>query len=342
MNPVAPVIGLLGRAADHVDVVRAAVDRGVDIMIWRPGDTTPLGDVVAKCHAVVVGPDAAHGGFRLLDIRPFQTLRLVVLPFAGHDWLPVERLPPGCMACNTYEHANSIAEYVLAAMLHLEIRLDLIDQRFRAGDWADWGAMGNVQHGELAGKRVGIVGFGRIGRGIAQRALSFEMEVVATSRSAKPAALELAWHGGPERLDELLETSDYVVLACDLNDGTRNLISAKRMIKLKPSAVLINVARSAVVDEQALFEALAQRRIRGAVIDVWTQYPSQDALSVRPSTLPFWELDNIVMTPHCSASTAGRETRRWQSVARALSDFFSGGTPANVFAVGPGRAEPDS
>lgn len=335
MTAAVPTIGLLGRAADHADLIGAALANRANLVQWRPGDSQTLLDAVSVCEVVVVGPDAAHGGFVKLDLRSIHSLRLVLLPFAGHDWLPAERLPPGCLAANTYEHDAAIAEYVLAAMLHLEVRLDLIDQRFRAGQWVDWGAQGGTPHGELAGKRLGIVGYGRIGQAVAARALPFDMQIVATGSRPRPGLAGLLWHGGPERLDELLQTSDYVVLACDLNEQTRNLIHDQRVALLKSSAVLINVARAPVVHEEALFEALSKRRLRGAVLDVWRRYPRADDPAPRPSTLPFWELDNVVMTPHCSASTLSKEQRRWSAVARTLSEFVGGVRPQTVFAVGP-------
>lgn len=335
MNRDAPTIGLLGRVVSQTDALEAALGSRARIETWQPGDLRSLAEVVGTCCAVVVGQDAVFHGFRTLDLKGFRDLRLIVLPFAGHEWLAAERLPAGCVACNTYEHEGPIAEYVLGALLHLELRLDAIDARFRAGDWSDWGAPGLQMHGELAGKRLGVIGYGRIGKAVARRAQAFDMEVVATSTRLRPGAVGLVWHGGPERLDELLETSAYIVVACDLNDQTRNLLSADRIARLRRDAVLVNVARAHVVDYDALFEALRSHRIRGAVLDVWRRYPSPDHRAPDPDRQPFRTLENALITPHCSSATPSKETARWRSVVGALQAFLADLQPDNVFASGP-------
>ena len=157
-------------------------------------------------------------------------------------------------------------------------------------------------HGEAAGKTIGIVGFGRIGKAIAVRARAFGMRVLAVNRSGAPAAEadrieRFGW------LEWLLAESDYVVLACPLTDETRGMIGAAAFRSMKPSAMLINVARGPVVDEDALYEAMASRRIAAALLDAWYTYPTLAEPNPRPSRYDFDKLDNVRATPHMSGWT---------------------------------------
>jgi phosphoglycerate dehydrogenase-like enzyme len=154
---------------------------------------------------------------------------------------------------------------------------------------------------ELAGKTMLIYGLGRIGGRIARIAKAFDMRVVGIRRSAGDTVPRVDRMSRPSQLLAVLPEADVVVLACPLSDETRGLIGAAALAAMRPAALLINVARGAVVDEPALIAALAERRIAGAGIDVTAAEPL-DAAS------PLWSLENVVLTPH----TAG-ETRRHEA-----------------------------
>jgi phosphoglycerate dehydrogenase-like enzyme len=115
-----------------------------------------------------------------------------------------------------------------------------------------------------------------------------------------------------------------------LNDETRGLIDARRLALCKAELVIINVARAAVLDEEALYTALRERRIAGAVLDVWYSYPTGDHPAARPSRFPFHELSNVIMTPHCSAWTDGLIERRWGFIAANLDRLARGEPLQNV------------
>jgi phosphoglycerate dehydrogenase-like enzyme len=136
-----------------------------------------------------------------------------------------------------------------------------------------------------------------------------------------------------ERLDELLETSDYVVVACDLNEGTRGLLDAACLARLKPQAFIVSVTRAGVFDEEALYRVLADKRIAGAALDVWFRYPASladAAHNPRPSRFPFHELDNLIMTPHAASWSVAHHRRRWGLVAANLDRLFRGETPRGI------------
>ncbi|MCG8694382.1 MAG: 2-hydroxyacid dehydrogenase [Minwuiales bacterium] len=262
-------------------------------------------------------------------------LKLFQIPFAGYDWLDRSLLPKDCTVCNTFEHEIPIAEFILLSMLEWEIGLSKAALDFKAGSWRYHGLSGGPFHGELFGKTVGLIGYGHIGEEVARRAAAFGMRTVAVARTERVAPPPLDWLGGADRdLDRLLAESDYVVVACVLSEETRGLIDAARLARMKPDAVLINVARGAVADQADLFRALQDRSIGGAVLDVWYNYPTAEDRSPSPADHPFHELDNVVMAPHISAWTTQMVERRWDFVAANLDRFARGEPVLNAIDFG--------
>jgi phosphoglycerate dehydrogenase-like enzyme len=149
---------------------------------------------------------------------------------------------------------------------------------------------------ELAGKTLGILGFGHIGQALARRAAAFDMLVCAVRRQAQTDLLGgISFIGGPERLDDVLRLADYLAITLPLSPATRNLIDDRRLRLMKPTAFLINVARAEICNEAALYRALASDRLAGAALDVWYQYPTS-AEATPPATQPFHELACVIMT----------------------------------------------
>lgn len=245
------------------------------------------------------------------DLPPAPRLRLVHVPASGIDEIELAVVPSGVPVCNAFEHDIGISEYVLAAMLHFTVDLAGRDARFRAGSWAESPRRGAPGRTELAALTVGTVGYGSIGQAVARRAMAFGMKVMAVTRTPRTFDPQPDWLGSFDELPELLRGADFAVIACPLTDATRGLIGRAQLELMPSSAVLINIARGPIVDEDALYEALAARRIRGAALDVWWRYPEGGGPDVRPSAQPFHELDNVVMTPHCSGWTDGLMARRF-------------------------------
>jgi phosphoglycerate dehydrogenase-like enzyme len=245
------------------------------------------------------------------SLPPMPKLRLVHIPATGLDAVDLAAVPPCCRVCNVFEHDIGVSEYVVAAMLYFTIGLVSKSERFRSGSWTDSPRVGAPFRPELAGSTVGLIGYGHIGRAVARRAKAFGLRVMALARTRRDLEPPPDWLGEPGELPALLEAADFVVIACPLNEATRGLIGRREFAHMKPEAVLINVARGPIVDEDALYEALESRTIRGAVLDVWYRYPEPGETAVRPSRHPFHHLDNVVMTPHCSGWTEGLMARRF-------------------------------
>lgn len=315
--------------------IEANLERPWRILTWHP-DTDGRADLLA----MLPQADALIGGDLLGGWPTGLKLGLYQIPYTGCDWVSEEQLPTGCRLCNTYEHETAIAEYILLNLLEWQIDMAEIDRDFRARQWhVGWPT--HDGHGELRGKTVGIVGYGHIGREVAMRCASFGVRVIGVARSEKTTPAELDWLGvcdgaGAADLHRLYAESDYIVVCCLLSEQTRGMVNSGGFSRMRDDAVLINVARGPVVDEQALYDALSNNAIRGATIDVWYNYPESGKPHPQPSNFPLLELDNIRVSPHNSGSTRETSDRRWASVIDNLNRFVRGDELRNVVFTGTG------
>jgi phosphoglycerate dehydrogenase-like enzyme len=261
-------------------------------------------------------------------------LKLVQVPGAGLDRIERAALPAGTWLANAYGHDIGIAEYVMGAMLVLRRNLCRLDARLREGVWeSQWStsAPPPAPWPELAGKTLCILGYGHIGRALARRARAFDMDVRAMRREAQAPDPALSFLGGPEALPGLLAAADYLVVTLSLNAATRGLLDTAALALMKPSAILVNVARAEIIDEAALYRALAQRRLAGAALDVWYRYPAGTGPTL-PGHQPFHELPNVLMTPHVSGWTEGMIDARVRIIAQNIGRVARGEPPVNLIA----------
>jgi len=257
--------------------------------------------------------------------------RLLHLPGAGADAVDFALLGDSCTVCNVYEHEIPVAEYVLAAILnHSTGYPDMIHGFTSAGFGQAYAA--RRPHGEIHGKTLGLVGYGHIGKLVAQRAQAFGMRVHAVSRSGQAPGAERA--DTIAGLHAMLRDADFVVVACPLTDESRGLIGAPELALMKPTSILINIGRAAVVDEDALYDALAAQRIGGATLDVWYRYPSAGAPDSAPARRPFESLPNVHCTAHSSAWTREMISRRLTVIAANLQRLYSRLPLLNVVRAG--------
>jgi len=265
--------------------------------------------------------------------QPAQ-LKLFHVPGAGYDMVDLSLLPASAAVCNCFGHEQAIAEYVMSALLARQIPLADADRRLRQGDWTYWAGAPERVHGEIAGKTVGLLGFGHIGKAVAARAKAFEMQVHVANRSPVPASALLDRAFTLDQLAAFYGSVDFVVVSIPLTNETKGIVGAAAFAAMRPDAVVINVARGPVIDEQALYDALKGGRIGGAIIDTWYRYPQPGDVATLPAQLPFHELSNVLMTPHMSGWTNGTIRRRQAVIAGNIRRRFSGETLENVVREG--------
>lgn len=210
---------------------------------------------------------------------------------------------------------EATAEFAFLLALAVARRLGEGERLVRAGAWTGW-ALDQLCGVSLVGRTLGIIGLGRIGRALARRAAGFGMRVIdADTRPGR----------GAVALDELLATADVVSLHCPLVPATRHLLDAARIARMKPGAILVNTARGAIVDDDALVAALRAGHLRGAGLDVYVDEPRID-----PRYLAADLADRVVLAPHIGSATTETRTQMAQLCADAVIAVLSGRTPANL------------
>lgn len=260
--------------------------------------------------------------------RPLNA-RLFHAPAAGTDAVNTALLPAQCTLANCFGHENAIAEYVIAALLMRHVPLARADQNLRQQRWTYWAGRATALRTELGSQTLGLVGFGHIAQTVAQRAKAMGMRVHVANRSPiTHPVVDRSWT--LDGLHDFMGSCDAVVVSLPLTENTQGLVDAPAMAAMRPDAVLLNVGRGAVIDEQALYEALKARQIGGAVIDTWYQYPTPTQPECAPSKFDFGSLDNVLMTPHMSGWTSGTVRRRQETLAENIGRLSRGEDLINV------------
>ncbi|MEV7084532.1 2-hydroxyacid dehydrogenase [Streptomyces sp. NPDC093085] len=271
-----------------------------------------------------------------LAARTGTRLRLLQIAAAGTDHIAWPELPATVTVANSFGHGRSVAEHVL--MTVLAGRRDLLrqDAQLRAGHWRTRLVDPDTpSFRTLPGTTVGIVGLGHIGAHVAALCTAVGMRPIGIRRSrtvrttAEPG---FAWVDGPHALPDLLRESQVLVLACPLDDTTYGMIGAAELGLLGPDALLVNVGRGALVQEEALYEALRTRRLGAAALDVWTTPANPSPTPASP--LPFHELPNVIMTPHSSATAEDTYRDRAHEIAANLRRLAAGEPLRHVVRAG--------
>jgi len=227
----------------------------------------------------------------------------------------------GIAVCNTPEAVcEPTAELCLSLMLSLSRRVAECNHRLRTEDDFKWGVMRNLGQ-TLRGKTLGIIGMGKIGKSVAQKAQAFGMKVVYNNRTQLSANEEKDLNIKFCDFDALLKTADIISLHCPLNESSHHLIGEKELAKMKHSAYLINTARGPVVDEQALARALINKQIAGAALDVFENEPQ-----ITPQLL---ELDNVVLVPHIGTACIETRIEMAEEAAQNMIDHWEYGKSKN-------------
>ncbi|MCD9874504.1 2-hydroxyacid dehydrogenase [Streptomyces guryensis] len=253
-------------------------------------------------------------------------LELVQCASHGFDYVDLDAARTrDVLVCNigsSGAESQNVAEQTFALMLALAKQLIPAHTALVEADWA----LPRLQRSltELCGKTLGIVGLGAIGQEVARRAVAFDMSIVYAGRRRLPEETE-ARLGGARHvpLDELLRTADYVTLHAPLTGETRHLIDAERLALLKPTAFVVNTARGALIDQDALADALEKGALAGAGIDVFDPEPPAPALRLLKSP-------NVVLSPHVGGVTRETLIRIALAAVQNVAGFLAGGHPRDV------------
>ncbi len=251
-----------------------------------------------------------------------KRLRIVATMAVGYDNIDVAAATErGILVTNTPGVlTETTADLTFALLLAAARRIVEGDRLTRSGGWRSWHPSFLLGH-DVYGATLGIVGLGQIGLAVARRARGFGMRILYHSRTRHPQAeADLGLEFVP--LDRLLAESDFVTLHVYLSPQTRHLIGERELALMKPTAILVNAARGQVVDQRALYEALKQRRIMAAALDVAAVEPI-------PPDDPLLTLDNVVVTPHIGSASVATRGRMAEMAVDSILTVFRGGMPVH-------------
>lgn len=284
-------------------------------------DSTPADCVVKRARdaeALIVNRIVLNRA--VLDALP--KLRYIGTLATGYNTIDVRAArEKGVTVCNVPLYCvETVAQLTLALLLALCCRVEQLSAVTRSGGWNDAVEATHTTAPilELSGKTLGILGFGNIGRAVAQLGLALGMRVLVHSRTQRALPAGCTWCG----FETLFETADVVSLHCPLTDETRGIVGASVLARMKPTALLINTARGALVDENALADALNSGRLAGAGLDVMAEEPP------RPDH-PLLTAKNCLITPHIAWASREARLRLIDAVAGNLRAFLAG-RPVNV------------
>lgn len=319
-------IFLVGEAAEHDADLRPHLHGPHDVI------RLPAGAASSARYDATIEPDDVVVSLRFsrpdTQAPPF---RLLQVPGAGLDGIELGALRSGTALANVHEHEIPISEYVLACLLEWEIGAGRMRESFTPEAWPELYRR-RTPHGEIHGKTMGIVGYGRIGRAIAARASAFGIRTLAVDNAA--TSDNAAAVVSTAQLPGVLAGADYLVIACPLTEETTGLIDRAALGRMPRHAVLVNVSRAQIVDQDALYDALRDGDIAGAILDVWYRYPGRADDRVAPACRPFWELPNAWCTPHSSAWTHQLASRRYAFIAENINRLASGRPLLNLVRAG--------
>jgi len=307
---------------DREVVARLRGEHEVTFESWQDTGVFPTGDVLAgRLNDGGYGIYANEGDKVPAGvIEQLRVTRLICVARATPDNVDVAAATrAGIVVTNSPgRNAVAVAEYTIGLMLDLLRRITASNRMVMADAW-EFRRFSELEGSELKGRTAGLVGVGAIGREVARRLRAFEMRIVGYDPYADAA---LAASAGVElvSLDQLLGESDVVSIHAAVTPETREMIGAREIARMKPTAYFVNTARAAITDERALYEALRDRRIAGAALDVFVDEPV-----TREN--PLATLDNVLVTPHLGGATREVVTNHSRMIEEDMRAYVGGRCP---------------
>ncbi|EXB26204.1 NAD binding domain of 6-phosphogluconate dehydrogenase family protein [Acinetobacter baumannii 1437282] len=300
------------------DVI-AQLQQDYQVVVLNP----KLGDINEQIRTEVADADAMIGAGRLLNesnLAPAQKLKVISTVSVGYDNYDVDYLNQKKIWLANTPHVltETTADLAFTLLLSAARQIPYLDAWTKQGQWKR--TVSTEQFGvDIFGKTLGIIGLGNIGAAIARRGFyGFNMNILYHNRREKIEVAQ-AFNAQYRELDQLLQQSDFIVVAVDLNTESKALIGAEQFDLMQKHAVFVNIARGSVVDENALIEALQQNKIFAAGLDVYTKEPLQ--------TSPLFDLPNAVTVPHLGSATVETRKKMVNLAYQNLIEALEGRTP---------------
>ena len=285
-----------------------------------------LGDVNQQLLQQVQDADGMIGAGRLLNRNNLATatrLKVISSVSVGYDNYELDYLNEKNIYLSHTPHVltETTADLAFTLLMSAARKVAYLDHWTKQGQWQR--TVGEAQFGlDIFGKTLGIIGLGHIGAAVARRGFyGFNMNILYHNRHEKPE-LAQGLNAQYSDLDELLQRSDFVVIAVDLNADSKALIAAAELEKMQPHAVLVNISRGSVIDEQALIDALKAKQIFAAGLDVYQKEPLKES--------ELFQLDNVVTLPHVGSATAATRKKMAELAYQNLVDALEGRVPRYV------------
>ncbi|CAM9286759.1 2-hydroxyacid dehydrogenase [Acinetobacter pseudolwoffii] len=285
-----------------------------------------LGDVNRQLLQEVQDADGMIGAGRLLNRDNLATatrLKVISSVSVGYDNYELDYLNEKNIYLSHTPHVltETTADLAFTLLMSAARKVAYLDHWTKQGQWQR--TVGEAQFGlDIFGKTLGIIGLGHIGAAVARRGFyGFNMNILYHNRREKPE-LAQGLNAQYSDLDELLQRSDFVVIAVDLNADSKALITAVELAKMQPHAVLVNISRGSVIDEQALIDALKAKQIFAAGLDVYQKEPLKES--------ELFQLDNVVTLPHVGSATTATRKKMAELAYQNLVDALEGRVPRYV------------
>lgn len=288
------------------------LDAGFELICNETGDRLTREDqkeMIKDAYAIIAGTEKYDADM----LSGAENLKVIIRFGVGTDNFDLAAMREKGIAVGVIANYNSVAEFALTLMLGMIKNLPKFDATVREGKWTRY------PMGELSGKTVGLVGFGRIGRRLGELLKGFGVNLLVHD-PYMPGEAIAAFGAAPVSLEELLQQSDIVSLHLPATPQTRHLINAETLAHMKNGAYLVNTARGALIDEAALYDALVSGKLSGAALDVFETEPVTKGN-------PLFDLPNIVLAPHVSAMSYETNYNGGITCARSILLVLGGGEP---------------
>jgi len=281
----------------------------------RLKEQASLTDDVSKAQVVVSG--------RLKEEDIHDGIKALIIPYVGYNQVDQDLLEEkGILLYNTQVNGVFVAERALGLCLSLMGKIHEDFQGLKKGQWSTY------EHPSewisIRGKKIGLLGYGVIGKALHQMLKAFEVEAYTIDRGKDYPGLSLV-----DNVDQLIDAVDILFVQVPLTDQTEGLLDKKRLMSMKDK-YLINVGRGKVIEEDALYEALDKGVLKGFASDVWYQYPKKRTMTAMPSKYPITDFPNVVCTSHSSGNVKGIDSLTYDDVAKRIIRMINGDFKGNI------------